>query len=138
MFASSSCPLTSFLVSLPGRKENFSVILTQYIIVPISYLLMFSYQVLSNSCDPMDFRPSSVHGISQARMLEWVGISFSRRSSHLRDLTHVWMFTTEPPGKPQDPIGFAFFLFSNFSPPILPHCYFLHHLPHSACWLHYW
>ena len=30
-------------------------------------------------CDPMDCNPpgSSVHGISQARILEWVAISFS-------------------------------------------------------------
>ena len=34
-------------------------------------------------CDPMDCRlpGSSVHGISQARILEWVAISFSRGSS---------------------------------------------------------
>ena len=34
-------------------------------------------------CNPMDhsFPGSSVHGISQARILEWVGISFSRASS---------------------------------------------------------
>ena len=34
-------------------------------------------------CDPMDCSPpsSSVHGIFQARMLEWVAISFSRGSS---------------------------------------------------------
>ena len=32
-------------------------------------------------CDPMDYSPPgfSVHGISQARILEWVAISFSRR-----------------------------------------------------------
>ena len=30
---------------------------------------------------------SSVHGISQARMLEWVAIPFSRRSSQPRDQT---------------------------------------------------
>ena len=31
-------------------------------------------------CDPLDCSPpdSSVHGISQARILEWVAISFSR------------------------------------------------------------
>ena len=31
-------------------------------------------------CDPTDHDPpgSSVHGISQARILEWVAISFSR------------------------------------------------------------
>ena len=34
-------------------------------------------------CDPMDCSPagSSVHGISEARILEWVTISFSRGSS---------------------------------------------------------
>ena len=32
---------------------------------------------------------SSVHGISQARMLEWVAISYSRESSQPRNRTHV-------------------------------------------------
>src|SRR5574340_880570 len=32
---------------------------------------------------------SSVHGILQARILEWVAISFPRRSSQPRDQTHV-------------------------------------------------
>ena len=34
-------------------------------------------------CDPMDYSPpgSSVYGIFQARMLEWIVISFSRGSS---------------------------------------------------------
>ena len=38
-------------------------------------------------CDPMDCSPpgSSVHGMSQARILEWVTISSSRGSSHPRD-----------------------------------------------------
>ena len=42
-------------------------------------------------CDLMDCSPpgSSVHGISQARILEWVAISFSRGSSQPRDGTHV-------------------------------------------------
>ena len=33
-------------------------------------------------CDPMDCSPpgSSIHGIFQARILEWVAISFSRGS----------------------------------------------------------
>ena len=40
-------------------------------------------------CDPMDCNlpGSSVHGISQARILEWVAISFSRGSSQLRNRT---------------------------------------------------
>ena len=42
-------------------------------------------------CDPMDLSPpgSSVRGILQARILEWVAISFSRRSSPPKDWTCV-------------------------------------------------
>ena len=42
-------------------------------------------------CDPMDCSPpgSSVHGILQARILEWVAISFSRGSSQPKELTQV-------------------------------------------------
>ena len=40
-------------------------------------------QLCSTLCDPTDYRPSgsSVHGIFQARILEWVAIPFSRGSS---------------------------------------------------------
>ena len=43
-------------------------------------------------CDPMDYGPpsSSVHGIFQARTLEWVAISFSRGSSCPRDWTCIF------------------------------------------------
>ena len=54
----------------------------------------------------MDCNPpgSSVDGISQARILEWVVILFSRGSSWPRAQTHVSClagrsFITEPPGK---------------------------------------
>ena len=42
-------------------------------------------------CNPLDCGPpgSSVHGILQARILEWAAISFSRGSSGPRDRTHV-------------------------------------------------
>ena len=42
-------------------------------------------------CNPMDYSlpGSSIHGIFQARILEWVAISFSRRSSQPRDWTRV-------------------------------------------------
>ena len=44
-------------------------------------------------CDPMDYSllRSSVHGIFQARILEWVAISFSRGSSPPRDWTRVFL-----------------------------------------------
>ena len=46
------------------------------------------YQTL---CDPMDCSPPgfSVHGILQARILEWVAIPFFRQSSQLIDQTQV-------------------------------------------------
>ena len=59
-------------------------------------------------CDPMDCSPpgSYVHGNSQAGMLEWVAISFSRGSCLVKEglsvppaLAEVF-FTTETPGKP--------------------------------------
>ena len=42
-------------------------------------------------CDPMDWSlpDSSVHGILQARILEWVAISSSRASSQAGDPSHV-------------------------------------------------
>ena len=42
-------------------------------------------------CDPMDCSPpgSSVHGILQARILEWITMPSSRGSSWPRDRTHV-------------------------------------------------
>ena len=42
-------------------------------------------------CDPMEcsLPVSSVHGIFQARVLEWVAISFSQGSSRPRDQAHV-------------------------------------------------
>ena len=61
-------------------------------------------------CDPMDCSSpgSSVHGILQARILEWVAISFSRGTSGPKDQTWVsWITvrfftiwaTREAPGK---------------------------------------
>ena len=42
-------------------------------------------------CDPSDCSPpnSSVYGIFQARVLEWVAISYSRGSSRPRDWTRI-------------------------------------------------
>ena len=47
--------------------------------------------VAQSLCNPVDCSTpdSSVHGISQARILEWVAIPFSRGSSWARDWTQV-------------------------------------------------
>ena len=53
-------------------------------------------------CYPMDY---TVHGILQARILEWVVFSFSNESSQLQDQTRsptlqVDSLPAEPQGKP--------------------------------------
>ena len=72
------------------------------------HICMFSV-TQSSLCSPMDCSPpgSSVHGILQARILEWVAMPSSRRSFQPRDWTCVScgscisgrFFTTEPLGK---------------------------------------
>ena len=51
----------------------------------------FCRWVVSNSCDPMDRGSwqATVHGNSQARILEWVAMPSSRVSSQPRDQTQV-------------------------------------------------
>ena len=83
------------------------------------YVCAKSLQLCQTLCDPMDCSPpsSSVHGILQARILEWVVISFFRGSSWPRDrapcplhLLH-WQVNSlplVPPGKPI--IGIQHFL----------------------------
>ena len=52
--------------------------------------------------DPMDCSPpgSSVYGVSQARILEWVAISSSRGSSRLRDQTHIYCISCTADSSP--------------------------------------
>ena len=69
-----------------------------------------SLQLCLTLCEPMDCSPpgSSVHGILQARILEWVALPSSRGSSPLRNRTHTScdsclkdrFFNAELPGKP--------------------------------------
>ena len=51
----------------------------------------WTHSVMSDVCDPMDcsLPGSSVHGIFQARVLEWVALFFSKGSSRLGDWTWV-------------------------------------------------
>ena len=85
--------------------------LSIYISIDNIVVWRYWYRFVAKSCptlsDPMDcsLPGYSVHGISQARILEWVSISFSRGSSQPRDQTCIsclvgGFFTTELPGKP--------------------------------------
>ena len=81
-------------------------------------------------CDPMDcsLTGSSVHGILQARILEWVAIPSSRGSSRSRDWTCVssisciagGFFTSEAPGKALEYIAFQYFSWLQGPLPTLP------------------
>ena len=58
--------------------------------VPVCVCVLVA-QPCPTLCNPMDCSPpgSSVYGISQARILEWIAISSSRGSSQPRDQTCI-------------------------------------------------
>ena len=60
------------------------------------YFWSVSHFVMSDSLRPRGLWPpgSSVHGILQARILEWVAISFSRGTCQPRDRTLIsWLIS---------------------------------------------
>ena len=61
-------------------------------------------------CNPTDCSPpgSSVHGILQARILEWVAIALSRESSQPRDQTQVSCIAGTEGGKMEAVTDFLF------------------------------
>ena len=61
-----------------------------------SYGSSESVQLCPTLCDYMDYSPpgSSVHGIFQARMLEWVAISFS--DNYRKEMPPNWESRTRP------------------------------------------
>ena len=76
------------LCALPMEKVEAAVLTKK---VP---LCLTRWEVLMAHCVCKDCSPPdpSVHGISQVRILEWLPISFSRRSSWPRDWTWVSCF----------------------------------------------
>ena len=72
-----------------------------------------SLQSCLTLCDPIDGSPpgSPVPGILQARVLEWVGISFSnawKRKVKVKSLSHVQLFTTPWTAAHQAPPSMGF------------------------------
>ena len=69
-------------------------------------MVVLDAQLCLTLCDSMDYNllSSSVHGVFQARILEWAAIPFSRGPSQPRDQTQVFHIAggslpAEPPGK---------------------------------------
>ena len=88
----------------PIIQENFFETKKRLKIVCFIYVECVSCSVTSNSLrphGPLSPPGSSVHGISQARILVWVVICLSRGSSWSKERTSVsciagWFCTTEP------------------------------------------
>ena len=74
----------SWEICVQVRKQQLKPDMKQCVCV-------LSHSVVSDSCDPTDcsLPGSSVHGILQARTLEWVAVSFCRGSSQPRNQTWV-------------------------------------------------
>ena len=97
---------------LTRKKENQQQKQTTSVYLWVCSLYTHVCQVASvmSISDSLDYTPpgSSVSGILQARILEWVAVSFPRASSQPGDGTRIssspalagGFFTTEPPGKP--------------------------------------
>ena len=84
-----SCHKTTHANGYYGAWPGWAVSIS---ILPLTkWSKSVSCSVISNSCNPVDCSPlgSSVHGILQARKLEWVAIDISRGSAWPRDRTQV-------------------------------------------------
>ena len=94
-----------------GSQDNF--INESLILVFLDLLLCVCVRTCARACTwscstlccPVDysFPGSSVHGILQARILEWVDIVFSKGSSQPRDLTRVSCFASGSSWKVRKP-----------------------------------
>ena len=62
------------------------VVVLIYALTSRKYVKVKVMQLCPTLCDPMDY---TVHGILQARILEWAAVPFSRGSSQPRDRTQV-------------------------------------------------
>ena len=77
-----------YCVSFRSTAKIFSYI---YIHIYVCVCVVKVTQLCLTLCDPVDYSQSgsSVHGIFQARILEWVGVPFSGGSSQPRSRTQV-------------------------------------------------
>ena len=109
-----NCRLFNYMVLVLFPSQNIIDIMlfllpkvTDYACVHVK-----SLQSCPNLCDPIDCSPpaSSVQGILQARIVEWVATTSSRGTSQLRDQTHIslcllhWQVHSLPLPPPGNPI----------------------------------
>ena len=86
----SSCPLLEFIpIEREGRKQTDKYVIQCQGVTVVAVIQLLSCVWLF--FDPIDYSPpvSFVHGVFQARILEWIAISFTRVSSQNKDQTCV-------------------------------------------------
>ena len=100
-------PFQASPIMMPGlvfKAQSNYFLLTPTFLTPLSFFFFSSTTLLlpthlpppscthAQSCSPMDFSPpdSSVHGLFQARILEWIAISFSTNSPFLLHNTTLY------------------------------------------------
>ena len=94
--------LPSFLPSFLLSSLSFPPFFFLSLSCPFFFLLSLSSSLSTclvaqsclTLCGPMNPPGSFAHGIFQARILAWGAISYSRRSSQLRDWTHTPLSST--------------------------------------------
>ena len=110
-FILQSKPVLVLMESLTSQSVSYltySVIGWTHLASPWTHIIQRAcMQLCPILCDPINYSPpgSSVHEILQAKILEWVAITFFRESSQSRDQTCIsciagGFFPTEPLGKP--------------------------------------
>ena len=80
--------ITCLFSEITSSQSDHRIMSLPFFLSPISRLCQVKIdQLCLTYCDPMTYSPpsSSVHGILQARVLEWVAIPFSRGSFKPRD-----------------------------------------------------
>ena len=109
--------LTLWQVVMQQRKTNSKTYLLEHCFHTCTHTPVAAAKSLQSCptlCDPIDGSPpgSSVHGILQARTLEWVAISFSNAwkwKVKVKSLSRVWLFSTPWTAAHQapPPMGFS-------------------------------
>ena len=81
-------PPRMLVVFSASQCDSHDLLLRCYVRMKVRVLVAHLYLA---PCNPMDCSPPgfSVHGTLQARIVEWVAVSFSRGSSRPRDQTRV-------------------------------------------------
>ena len=84
-----------------------------YIMILVAATAAKSLQSCPTLCDPIDGSPpgSPVHGILQARTLEWIAISFSsawKWKVKVKLPSRVWLFATQWTAAHQAPLSMKF------------------------------